>query len=221
RFLDEEIVLDKRRNHTIELVVDRLLVRPGVQQRLDESVRTAAKLTGGLVLVSVVDGEERLYSERMACAECGISVPALEPRSFSFNSPYGACPECHGLGSKYDFDPAKLIVDWSKPLLDGRLGPGSGSTYLQRMLQIAAQVYKLDLSIPFEKLPGEQQNLLLYGPPEREAARSGFHGILAFLKQNLEESSSESYREWLLEYMSATTCPVCQGKRLRQESLAV
>src|SRR5215470_14165643 len=217
----DEIKLDKRKNHTIEVVVDRLLVKPGIEKRLENSVATAMKLADGLVILAVVDGDERMYSAKMACPECGISVPALEPRSFSFNSIYGACPECHGLGSKYDFDPAKLIVDWSKPLLDGALGPGSGSTYLQRLLEIAAQVYKLDLSIPFEKLPPEQQNLLLYGPPEREAARSGFHGILAFLKQNLEESSSESYREWLLEYMSATTCPLCQGKRLRQESLAV
>src|SRR5689334_17853354 len=219
--LEDEIKLDKRKNHTIEVVVDRLLVKPGIEKRLENSVATAMKLADGLVVVSIVDGEERMYSARMACPECGISVPALEPRSFSFNSIYGACPECHGLGSKYDFDPAKLIVDWSKPLLEGGLGPGSGSTYLQRMLEIAAQVYKLDLSIPFEKLPQEQQSLLLYGPSEREAARSGFHGILAFLKQNLEESTSESYREWLLEYMSATTCTLCHGKRLRQESLAV
>src|SRR5262249_11712822 len=224
RHLDEEldeIQLDKRKNHTIEVVIDRLLVKPGIEKRLEQSVATAMKLGKGLVLVAIVNGEEHLYSARMACPDCGINIPALEPRSFSFNSVYGACPECNGLGSKYDFDPAKLIVDWSKPLLDGALGPGSGSTYLQRLLEIAAQVYKLDLGIPFEKLPPEQQNLLLYGPPEREAARSGFHGILAFLKQNLEESSSESYREWLLEYMSATTCPLCQGKRLRQESLAV
>src|SRR5579859_2787672 len=217
----DEIKLDKRKNHTIEVVVDRLLVKPGIEKRLENSVATAMKLADGLVMLSIVDGGERLYSAKMACPECGISVPALEPRSFSFNSIYGACPECHGLGSKYDFDPSKLIVDWSKPLLEGGLGPGSGSTYLQRMLEIAAQVYKLDLSIPFEKLSPEQQNLLLYGPPEREAARSGFHGILAFLKQNLEESTSESYREWLLEYMSATTCPLCHGKRLRPESLAV
>jgi excinuclease ABC subunit A len=217
----DEITLDKRKNHTIEVVVDRLLVKPGIEKRLESSVTTAMKLADGLVVLAVVNGDERLYSSKMACPECGISVPALEPRSFSFNSIYGACPECHGLGSKYDFDPAKLIVDWSKPLLDGGLGPGSGSTYLRRMLEIAAQVYKLDLSVPFEKFSPEQQNLLLYGPPEREATRSGFHGVLAFLKQNLEESTSESYREWLLEYMSATTCSLCHGKRLRQESLAV
>src|SRR5574337_259439 len=137
RALDEEIALDKRRNHTIEVVVDRLLVKPGMERRLENAVATAMKLADGLVTIAVVDGEERLYSSRMACPECGISVPKLEPRSFSFNSMYGACPECHGLGSRFDFDPAKIIVDWSKPLLEGGLGPGSGSAYLQRALVLA------------------------------------------------------------------------------------
>ncbi len=217
----EDIKLDKRKNHTIEVVIDRLLVKPGIEKRLENSVVTAMKLSEGLVQVAIVGGEEQLYSAKMACPDCGISIPALEPRSFSFNSIYGACPECHGLGSKYDFDPALIIVDWSKPLLDGGLGPGSGSTYLQRMLALAAAAYKIDLDTPFEKLPQEQQNLLLNGPGEREAPRTGFHGIIAFLRQNLEESTSESYREWLLNYMSATTCPACQGRRLRPESLAV
>ncbi len=126
RHLDEElddIQLDKRRNHTIEVVIDRLLVKPGIEKRLEQSVATAMKLGNGLVQVVVVGGEEHLYSSRMACPDCGINIPALEPRSFSFNSVYGACPECNGLGSKYDFDPAKIVVDWSKPLLDGGLGP--------------------------------------------------------------------------------------------------
>src|SRR5438067_3014166 len=144
--LEDEIKLDKRKNHTIEVVIDRLLVKPGIEQRLENSVSTAMKLTDGLVAVAVVGGEERLYSAKLACPDCGINVPVLEPRSFSFNSTYGACPECHGLGSKYDFDPAKIIVDWSKPLLDGALGPGSGSTYLQRMLAIAATAYKINLN---------------------------------------------------------------------------
>ena len=121
---DDEIKLDKRKNHTIEVVVDRLLVKPGIEQRLAFG-RLAMKLANGLVQIAVVGGEERLYSAKLACPECGISVPLLEPRSFSFNSLYGACPECNGLGSKYDFDPAKVISDWSKPLLDGGLGPGS------------------------------------------------------------------------------------------------
>jgi excinuclease ABC subunit A len=224
RHLDEgldEIQLDKRKNHNIEVVIDRLLVKPGIEKRLEQSVATAMKLGNGLVQVAVVNGEEHLYSARMACPDCGINIPSLEPRSFSFNSVYGACPECNGLGSKYDFDPAKIIVDWSKPLLDGALGPGSGSTYLQRMVDIVAAAYKLDLSTPFEKFPAKIQTLLLYGPDEKEAPRLGFRGVLGFLKQNMEESTSESYREWMLGYMSATICPVCRGKRLRPESVAV
>ncbi len=218
---DEEIALDKRKNHTIELVVDRLLVRPGIEGRLAKSVETAMAEANGLVLVAVVGGEEQLYSSRMACPECGISVPVLEPRSFSFNSMYGACPECNGLGSKYDFDPAKVINDWSKPLLDGGLGPGSASQYLIRLLQNAAQTYGFDLSTPFERLPRKTQNLILYGPEASEKKRGGFLGVFAYLRQAMEESSSDGYREWLLEHMSATTCPACQGKRLRPESLAV
>ncbi len=138
RSIDEEIKLDKRRNHTIEVVVDRLLVKEGIERRLANSIEVAMKLGSGLLVVSVVGGEEHMYSSRMACPECGVNVAQLEPRSFSFNSMYGACPECNGLGSKYDFDPAKVIVDWSKPLLDGGLGPGAGSASLQSMVKRAA-----------------------------------------------------------------------------------
>src|SRR5207253_8206822 len=111
RALDEEIRLDKRRNHTIEAVVDRLLIKPGINERLGESIRTALKLTSGAVLVSVIDGEEKLYSEKMACVNCGINVPPLEPRSFSFNSAYGACKHCHGLGTVLEIDPGKLVLN--------------------------------------------------------------------------------------------------------------
>ncbi len=224
RHLDEElddIQLDKRKNHTIEVVIDRLLIKPGIEKRLEQSVVTAMKLGNGLVQVAVVGGEEQMYSSRMACPDCGISIPALEPRSFSFNSVYGACPQCNGLGSKYDFDPARIIVDWSKPLLDGALGPGSGSAYLQRMLAIVGEAYKIDLNTPFEKFSPRVQNLLLYGPGEKEAPRVGFRGVIGFLNQNLEESTSETYRDWLLDYMSATECSACQGQRLRQESMGV
>lgn len=224
RSLDEDlddIRLDKRKNHTIEVVVDRLLVKPGIEKRLEASVSTAMKLADGLVQISIVNGAEHLYSAKLACPDCNISVAALEPRSFSFNSIYGACPECNGLGYKYDFDPSLIIVDWSKPLLDGALGPGSGSTYLQRMLAIVAEAYKIDLDQPFEKLSPKTQNLLLYGPAEKEAPRTGFHGIIAFLRTNLDESSSDSYHDWLMNYMSGTECPACHGKRLRPESLAV
>ena len=218
--LDDDINLDKRKNHTIEVVVDRLLVKPGIEHRLEMSVGLAMKLAGGLVQVAVVGGEEQLYSERLACPDCGISVPQLEPRSFSFNSTYGACPECHGLGSRYDFDPAKVITDWSKPLLDGGLGPGSASQNLIHMLQITANAYGIDLSTPFEKFPEKIQDLLLNGEQGR-GGKTGFRGIFGYLKQNLEESTSEGYRDWLLEHMSASECPVCHGKRLRPESLAV
>ncbi len=221
--LEDEINLDKRKNHTIEVVVDRLLVKPGIEHRLELSVALAMKLAGGLVIVAVVDGEEQLYSEKLACPDCGISVPQLEPRSFSFNSTYGACPECHGLGSKYDFDPAKIINDWSKPLLDGGLGPGSASQNLINQVQIAGAAHDIDLNIPFEKLPEKSQNLLLYGEASegKAKAKTGFRGILAYLKRNLEDSSSDGYREYLMDFMSATECPICDGKRLRAESLAV
>ena len=218
---DEEIKLDKRKNHTIELVVDRLLVKPGIEKRLVQSVELAMKLANGLVLVAVVDGEERLYSSKLACPECGISVPVLEPRSFSFNSVYGACPECNGLGSKYDFDPAKVVSDWSKPLLDGGLGPGSASQNLIHTLQLASAAYGFDLSKPFEQLPRKTQNLILYGPQPGEQKRGGFLGVFAYLRRAMEDSSSETYREWLLDHMSATKCPACGGRRLRPESLAV
>jgi excinuclease ABC subunit A len=169
----------------------------------------------------VVGGEEHMYSARLACPDCGINVPQLEPRSFSFNSVYGACPECNGLGSKYDFDPAKVVVDWSKPLFDGGLGPGSGSAYLQTMTRRFAEDNGIDVDKPFEQLTPQQQNLLLYGGEAQRKSRTGFRGILAFHKQTLEEATSETYREWLLNYMSATPCPLCKGKRLRAESLAV
>jgi excinuclease ABC subunit A len=218
---DEEIKLDKRKNHTIELVVDRLLVKPGIERRLVQSVELAMKLANGLVLVTVVEGEERLYSSKLACPECGINVPALEPRSFSFNSMYGACPDCNGLGSKYDFDPAKVVSDWSKPLLDGGLGPGSASQNLIHTLQLASAAYGFDLSKPFEQLPRKTQNLILYGPQPGEQKRGGFLGVFAYLRRAMEDSSSETYREWLLDHMSATKCPACGGKRLRPESLGV
>lgn len=218
--LEDEIQLDKRKNHTIEVVVDRLLVKPGIEQRLEMSVGLAMKLAGGLVQVAIVGGEEQLYSERLACPDCGIDVPKLEPRSFSFNSTYGACPECHGLGSTYDFDPAKVINDWSKPLLEGALGPGSASQNLIHQIKIVAAAYGVDLSTAFEKFPEKIQNLFLYGEPEGRG-KTGFLGVFGYLKNSLESSTSETYRDWLMEHMSATECPACHGKRLRPESLAV
>ncbi len=218
--LEDDLQLDKRKNHSIEVVVDRLLVKPGIEHRLELSISLAMKLGGGLVLVAVVNGDETLYSSVLACPDCGVSLPQLEPRSFSFNSAYGACPECHGLGSRYDFDPAKVIVDWSKPLLDGGLGPGSASQNLIHGLQLAAQAYSLDLATPFEKFPEKIQNLLLYGEQGR-SGKTGFFGVIGHLKQTAESSTSDTYRDYLMDFMSATECPACRGQRLRAESLAV
>ncbi len=220
RDLSEPVNLDKRKNHTIEAIVYRAVLKPGIEKALESSVAKALQMANGLVLVGT-QNDEQLYSSSMSCPECGLDVPKLEPRSFSFNSVYGACPECHGLGSIYDFDPAKIISDWSKPLLDGGLGPGSASQYLIRLIHLAAEKYKIDLKKPFEQLMQKQQELLLYGPPKAEAPRTGFHGILAWLRDNLEESRSDAYREWMMNYMSASTCPACKGRRLRPESLAV
>ncbi len=245
--LDEPPPLDRRKNHTIEVVVDRLLVKPGIAGRLAQSLATALKLAQGLVSVSVVDGTEQVFSEKLACSECGISVPQLEPRSFSFNSPYGACPACNGLGSKYDFDPAKVVADWSRPLFEGGLGPGATSANLRHTLELAAYAHGFDLATPFEDFPRRIQNLILYGNPPLHGGANGsvpgsvngaasgpkrsrgdkmapglrFQGLFGFLESNLNETGSDKYREWLTQYMSAAPCAACGGRRLRPESLAV
>jgi excinuclease ABC subunit A len=249
--LSEPPALDKRKNHTIEAVVDRILLKPSssvgsslgapglasetweskkgstasskpsMEKRLEAAVAKALQLANGLVLVALATGEEQIFSSSMACPDCGLDVPRLEPRSFSFNSTFGACPECHGLGSLYDLDPAKVITDWSKPLLDGGLGPGSASQYLIRLINLAADRYQIDLKKPFEDLPARHQHVLVYGPPKGEAPRTGFHGILSYLRDTIDEARSDGYREYMMNFMSATPCAACRGKRLRPESLAV
>ena len=247
RDLSEPVPLDRRKNHTVEAIIDRVLLKPegapplsrptpgdkvtgqdaksagkpSLEKRLDQAVSKALQLANGLVLVGLANGEEQLFSSSMACPDCGLDVPKLEPRSFSFNSTFGACPECHGLGSLYDLDPAKVISDWSKPLLEGGLGPGSASQYLLKLIHLAAERYKIDLRVPFEDLPPKQQHILVYGPPKGEAPRTGFHGILEYLRDTIDEARSEGYREYMMSFMSATPCPACRGKRLRPESLAV
>jgi excinuclease ABC subunit A len=213
RSLDEQIVLDKRKNHTIEVVVDRLVIKPGLTDRLEQSVATAGKLADGLVLVAVVNGAEQLYSQKLACPDCGVNIPALEPRSFSFNSPYGACDSCHGLGSQWNFDPAKVIVDGGRPLLEGGLGPGASSALVQHRLQDFARRARIDLSKPFEQLPAKTRRALLEG-------EGSWPGILGLLKANFDEAS-EGYREWLMDYMSPQECDSCRGARLKPASLAV
>ena len=213
RSLDEDIPLDRRKNHTIEVVVDRLPLKPGSEKRLEASIETAAKLASGLVTVAVVNGEEKLYSQKLACPNCGTSIPQLEPRSFSFNSPFGACETCHGLGSTWSFDPAKVIVDGSKPLLDGGLGPGANSSAVTHRLEEAAERLKIDLDKAFEELPKRTQALLLEGG-------NGFSGVLRILDEVFEDAGA-GYREWLMDYMSPSICPACKGRRLKPSSLAV
>jgi excinuclease ABC subunit A len=205
--LDEEVTLDRRKNHNIEVVVDRLPLKAGIEKRLETSIETAAKLADGLVIVAVVGGEERLYSQKLACPNCGASVPQLEPRSFSFNSPFGACEECHGLGSKWTFDPTKIIVDPTKPLLDGALGPIAGSAYVQPRLVEAAGKLKINLKTPFESLPKKSQPTLL-------------QNISNILQMAFEEASS-GYREWMMDYMVPSRCDSCHGSRLKPSSLSV
>ncbi len=172
RALEEEITLDKRKNHTIEVVVDRLLIKPGIEKRLQASIDTATKLADGLVQVAVVGGAEKLFSQKLACPDCGASVPQLEPRSFSFNSPFGACETCAGLGSRWSFDPVKVVVDPSRPLLDGGLGPGGGSSYMAHALKALADKAKISLNKPFRELPQKSQTALLAEAVEPRRARA-------------------------------------------------
>ncbi len=209
RSLDEEITLDKRKNHTIEVVVDRLLIKPEVAKRLEASIVTATRLADGLVLIAVVNGEERLYSQKLACPDCGASVPQLEPRSFSFNSPFGACETCAGLGSKWSFDPLKVLADPSRPMLDGGLAVSGNSSYMTHAVTAAALKLKANISKPYESLPQKAQSALL------ETAI----GVLDKLYQ--DENATDAWREWYMQYMSPAPCPACHGKRLKPSSLAV
>ncbi|HEX8494366.1 MAG TPA: excinuclease ABC subunit UvrA [Pyrinomonadaceae bacterium] len=229
--LDEEIRLDKRRNHTIEAVVDRLLIKPGINERLGESVRTALKLTNGAVLVSVVDGEEKLYSERMACVNCGINVPPLEPRSFSFNSAYGACKRCHGLGTVLEVDPAKLISDATEAadkLAFMGAADKQGSAYLRSALAAVVKHFNLSTSLPFAELPLQAREAFFHGIDEPLTFRQGAYvyqsdwkGAIRWLRERLHEAPSEKVRLAIEELVSPVTCPDCKGRRLQPESLSV
>jgi excinuclease ABC subunit A len=217
--LDEPIHLDKRKNHSIEIVIDRLMIKKDIEKRLEASIEQAIKLAKGIVLVAIVDGEERLYSQKMACVDCGISIPAIEPRTFSFNSIYGACELCNGLGMKYDFDPARIIVDRSKPLLQGALGLSDGwcdEDFEEQMRRIADQ-FGSDLSVPFEQLSSKVQNALFYGVKDRGKR---LDGIIDLLNQYYGRDNMLAADD-LADIMVTRPCAACHGARLRPESLAV
>ncbi len=214
RSLDDDIPpLDKRRNHTIEVVVDRLLVKPGIEKRLEASIDTATKLANGLVLIAVVNGEERLYSQKLACTECGTSVPQLEPRSFSFNSPYGACEDLLRAGQPVDVRSRQGHCGCIEAAAEGGLGPGASSAHMNHWLNEASRILQINSQRPSTSSPRRRRSCC-------SMAATAFPAFSRFWTRAFEDAS-EGYREWLTDYMSPAECPDCHGKRLRPSSLAV
>ena len=216
RSLDEDIRLDRRRNHTIEIVVDRVIVRGGVERRLTESVDNALNLAEDIVVINSYEGGDRLFSRRLACVDCGLSVPEMTPRAFSFNSPHGACPDCQGLGSMVDFDPQRIVPDESKSLADGAIAPWArGDRKLVRdQLQALSRDFGIDLQVPFGRLPRKAREVLLFG------AGRQFEGLLPNLRRRFDTGSWAEQAE-LEAYRSLRPCPTCHGNRLKKESLSV
>ena len=215
--LDEEITLDKRKKHTIEVVVDRLLIKPGIETRVEKSIQTAIKLTKGIVLVAVVNGKEILYSERLACINCGISIPAVEPRTFSFNSRYGACQACSGLGTRFELDTEKIISDPSKSLFNGCLAIWNGylPKKVQKFLKEIAVHFKVDLKLPFQDLADNVQSAIWNGVSSSSSLKVGI------LEQITEWGYNEFIPTNIETFLTPKPCSVCKGKRLRKESLAI
>jgi excinuclease ABC subunit A len=237
RLLDEEIELDKKFKHTIEVIVDRLTMKQDIRHRLFDSIETALALADGLVTIDLVDtGEEETFSERFACPEHGVGLPELQPRIFSFNSPHGACPRCTGLGAQQEIDPDLLVPDPELSISEGALVPWSvgNSTYYESVIQAIADRYEIDIDKPWRDLTEEQQNRFLYGTDgdkvyvtyrnrmgRRRAYMLAFEGIVPSLERRYRETDSAGQRERIEEYMSFRPCPVCQGARLKPEVLAV
>lgn len=234
--LTEEIKLAKTKKHTIEAVVDRVIIKEGIENRLADSLETALKLGEGIAVVQVEGREDMLFSEHFACPDCGISLDELNPRSFSFNSPYGACPTCTGLGFKLEFDPDLVIPNPSLSIGEGAiapLGPMNGNYYPQ-VLRAVAEYGGFSLDTPISQLSEAQRNLLLYGSGNEKIrfpytdlrGRTRiydvpFEGIIPNLERRYRESQSEWAKSELEEYMSSSPCPACQGSRLKPEVLAV
>jgi len=233
RDLEEEISLDKQKKHNIEVVVDRLVIREGVQARLADSLETALKLSEGLVLIEEVGGSELLFSENFACAECGFSFEEISPRIFSFNSPYGACSDCSGLGTRAEFS-AELVIPYPEiSIREGAIHPWSGQNYYKQFLEAAAGEWGVDLDTPFGDLLPEAQGKILYGSPEKinfryvnmfkrvRSYRKIFPGVLKLLERRYASTSSEEMRTDLERYMQIRPCLTCKGSRLKPASLAV
>ncbi|HEX7245407.1 MAG TPA: excinuclease ABC subunit UvrA [Solirubrobacterales bacterium] len=236
RRLDEEIVLDKKFKHDLSVVVDRLVMKPDLRRRLSESVEAAAGLAGGLVEVEIVDGETLLFSEQFACLNCGTSIPELEPRIFSFNSPHGACERCHGLGFQRVIDPELVVPDPTLSLAEGALQPWNRgvTAYWRRLIASVAEEYGVDADKPWSKLKKAEKEIFLYGTGSerhqvtytnrfgrRRSYKVRFEGIVNQLQRRYEETDSEVNRERIEGYMAEQPCPDCGGARLRPESLAV
>jgi excinuclease ABC subunit A len=236
RMLEDEITLDKKFKHTIEVVVDRLVMKPDLRTRLAQSVETAAQLADGLVAIDVVDGEPMLFSEKFACPDHGVSLPELQPRIFSFNSPHGACPRCTGLGAQQEIDPDLLVPDPSLSIDEGALVPWSvgGSSFYESVIQAIAERYEIPLDEPWESLSDEEQDLFLYGTEgervyisyrnrmgRRRSYMLAFEGIVPSLERRYRDTDSSTQRERIEEYMSFRPCPTCKGARLKPEVLAV
>jgi excinuclease ABC subunit A len=237
RSLEEDIRLDRRRNHTIEVVVDRLILKPGVERRLTESIEMALNLADDIVVINTYDGGDRLFSRRLACTYCGVSMPEMTPRAFSFNSPHGACAECQGLGAVYDFDPARLVPDDGVSLKGGAIAPWArGDRKLVReALESLARTFGIDLDLPFKRLPKKARDLIFYGASltsRREDAGkksrvrgkdpfgAGFEGLIPNLRRRYEDGTWLE-QENLEPYRALRPCPACAGERLKPQSRAV
>jgi excinuclease ABC subunit A len=224
RELGEEIDLDKKRKHTIDVVVDRLVVRDGLAARLADSLETALRLADGVVQVETVASHDltgadpMVFSERLACADCGISFPEVSPRMFSFNNPYGACPECGGIGTRFEIDPDRLVPNANRSLKAGALAPWAGreNAYFKQTLAALAKRYRFSLDEPWAKLRKPVRDVILHGDRD-----DGFEGVVRILERRYRETQSEEARREIETFMAERPCPVCRGSRLRRESLGL
>ncbi|CAH0121828.1 MULTISPECIES: excinuclease ABC subunit UvrA [unclassified Paenibacillus] len=236
RELSEKIELDKNKKHNIEVIVDRIVLKEDVQTRLADSIETALKLSGGQLLVDIIDQEELMFSSNLACPICGFSIDELAPRMFSFNSPFGACPDCDGLGVKMIVDPDLLVPNTDMTIEDGAFEAWAGSTsnYYPQFLKSVCEHYGIAVDVPVRTLEPEQMKKLLFGTGgekirfkyendfgHRKEAFVPFEGIVRNLERRYRETASEGIREYIEAYMSAKPCSTCKGDRLRKESLAV